>query len=240
MLIYLHIPKAAGSTLRTAIEPLYRSDEVYIVGDDIPSDERRFVDLSVHKKMKLKLLFGHIGYGWHVYLPPNKDYRYATILRNPIDRVYSLYLYIKRSPGHFLYDEVVDMSLIDFVNSGVHTNADNGMVRQLCGLDEAYNNRRHRLPYDDGLIPYGYITHKHLELAISNIMDFWIVDTVDRFDNVLRRMCESVGRGVPWFRIQNATPRSVKKPLTCEERIAVARHNTYDWELYETASRIWQ
>jgi hypothetical protein len=247
-LIFLHIPKAAGSTLRPILEGFFGDDEVFVIKDDIPGYRKQLFDMVPEDKRRLRLVFGHACYGWHTAFPEDHDVRYATILRNPSERVYSLFNYIKRSPMHFLGDEVRNMSLIEFVESGVHNNVDNGMVRQLCGLDRFYNEHGEREPYNDAIIPYGEITHEHLEIARRNLADCCIVGTVPMFNDFLRGICRMLGHKIPWFEVRNKTPNGQKRPLTCEERIVIARYNRFDWELYmmaqglanEIASRVWK
>jgi hypothetical protein len=59
---------------------------------------------------KSDILVGHLG-----LLPLNYNYEYFTILRDPLERLYSHYSNIKRSPGHYLH-HVVAGEKLDFEN----------------------------------------------------------------------------------------------------------------------------
>lgn len=234
--IYLHIPKAAGSTMRTILEGFFDEDRTFVVGDDIPGDEERFCDMPEDRRVGMQLVFGHINWGWHRVIPG--EVRYVTMLREPFQRIQSLYHYIVRSPGHFLYDEAHDMGMVEFIESGIHCNTDNGMVRQLCGIDRFYNPDGERNPYDDSCIPYGHITHEHFEMAVDNLRKCWLVGTTDGFDTFLKVLEHRIGKSAGWYRIKNRTPHSQKKPLTCNDRIAIATYNRFDRELYRIAKEL--
>jgi hypothetical protein len=53
------------------------------------------------------------------------------MLRNPVDRVASLYHYVKREPKHRHHELVQSVSLIEYVVSGINPETSNGMTRRL-------------------------------------------------------------------------------------------------------------
>ena len=233
MYIYIHIPKAAGSTLRNVIGPHFRESEKYIVRDDIPGDRKRFESMTDEQKMGIGLLFGHISYGWHNMVP--QRCRYMTVLRNPVERVPSLYWYIVRSPGHFLHREVRGMTLLQFIKSGVHAAADNGMVRQLCGQDRYFNSDGGREPYNDSIIPYGHVTRDHFILARNHLIRFWMLGIVDRFDQFVNEWKSKTGFQSNYNKHDNQTPSHQRRELSDDEYAAIIEYNRYDMDLYGIA-----
>ncbi|MFC3884152.1 sulfotransferase family 2 domain-containing protein [Bacillus songklensis] len=110
LLIYMHIPKTGGTTLKNIIKKQYHSKEVWfhMEKDMIPKlKEKRKID-------QLKCVGGHCWYGLHEYF--KRPYQYFTILRNPIDRIVSEYYYILRRPHHKAYPQVQNMSLMEFIH----------------------------------------------------------------------------------------------------------------------------
>jgi hypothetical protein len=71
-------------------------------------------------------------FGLHKFFP--QPCTYITILRDPVDRVISLYYFILRNPDNAVHNEVVskNMSLKDWVSSGITTLVNNNQTRFLC------------------------------------------------------------------------------------------------------------
>src|SRR4051812_42176522 len=95
LLIFTHIPKAAGSTLTSFLRTQYARDEVFEV-TPIPRPElpERMRSLP----SKTRLAYGHPTYG--LQQRPEPPCRYFTMLREPIGRVVSAYRYILANPAH--------------------------------------------------------------------------------------------------------------------------------------------
>ncbi len=100
-IIFLHIPKTAGTTLRnivyaqhgeTKVAPIYQ-DKWYI-------EIKEFSQLSDERKNQANVIMGHFFYGFHNKLSGNRPYRYATMLRNPIARCLSLYNHLNNKQAH--------------------------------------------------------------------------------------------------------------------------------------------
>jgi hypothetical protein len=160
--IFLHVPKACGTTFRVYLWQYIKPEHRIAIGDKIPQEMAALVKERKDIVPNLKMLFGHICHGWGDEL--ETPHRYYTILRNPVERVFSLYLYLARVKNGYIYKEVHGMSFGEFLLSGVTSTIDNAIVRQLCGLD-----RFRREPYHDMKIPYGEITEEHYLLARKNL-----------------------------------------------------------------------
>ena len=78
-IIYVHIPKTAGTTLNTIIERHYPPEKRFSLGPRAQEDVARFKALSAAERARIWMLNGHLAYGLHDYLPGPTAY--FTILR---------------------------------------------------------------------------------------------------------------------------------------------------------------
>jgi len=178
VIIFTHIPRTAGTSLRLVIERNYKPERILqVYGDAIP---RAAEFVAAQNLNNIQVVRGHIGFGVHEVLPEG-EHEYITLLRHPYDRLVSLYRYILRDKGHFAHRQVVDMPFRKFVSSGVTAETDNGMVRQLCGIEE-YQQK----PYADYKVPFGTCGPEQLELALKNLEEHYtIVGIQERFGKFL-------------------------------------------------------
>src|SRR5205814_3759067 len=91
--LFMHIPKTAGSAFRRAISANYRESEIAYVYPTRPgflvSDLR---ELPLEQRRAFRLVVGHFQFGVHEALP--QDAQYITIVREPSTRVLSQYAYL--------------------------------------------------------------------------------------------------------------------------------------------------
>ena len=182
LMIFLHIPKTAGTTLsriiriKTGLWPMGNllNHSLTFGHYQINPIEKRLEyieSLPEKQQRRIKLFQGHFGFGVHHQLP--KPNFYVTILRDPIERVISSYYQLRRGrPEDAL---AKDMSFEEFVNSGADFGrflVDNGQVRSIIGTDGN----------PDGS-PFDSLGPEHLEKAKQNIAKhFAFVGLSERFD----------------------------------------------------------
>lgn len=239
-LIFLHIPKAAGTTLNKIIDRQFKGNAIFAnnkvvrseLGDDwkkhdpIHREEiakKHLQSLSSEEKKSIKLLRGHMEFGWHSYF--ENSCTYITFLRNPIERVISQYYYIKRLKGHKLEQIISDenLSLSDFVERGLSVVTDNGMTRKIAGLSDNVGFQQ----YDRGL----------LDVAKQNIeKHFKFVGISEHFDESLMILGDVLGWKNLHYYNRNVTVNRTKA-LTIEqsEIDKVKKHVDLDLELYDFA-----
>lgn len=129
-LIFIHLPKAAGTTLAHLIEAEFGDGEVYVT--NLAEREAGFATLPETEKRQTRLLTGHMGFGLHQTLP--QEAVYVTLLRHPVKRVVSHYYFEQREPASSLRGVMAaGMTLAEYV---VHQHAykrDNLQTRVLAG-----------------------------------------------------------------------------------------------------------
>ena len=91
LLIYLHIPKTGGTTLRDIIQYQYKSNKILTI-PTLSESKDIINNLSLDREKQLDIIQGHLQYGIHKKL--NRNIKYFTMLRDPIKRILSTYYYI--------------------------------------------------------------------------------------------------------------------------------------------------
>lgn len=225
-LIFLHIPKAAGSTLHPVLERHYSKRIRYTVqtGQTI----EQFKDLSATELQHIRLLKGHMPFGLHTYLEGRS--RYITLLRHPAERVVSYYYFVKRRPRHYLHHHIATgMPLAEFASAGLSGEMDNGQVRLLSGHDQD--------------IPSGECSHELLDTAKRNIeQHFAVAGLTERFDESLALMSIVLGwNWTPYYLNRNVTQdKPDAKQIDPLALKAIEQANPLDFELYDWATRRFQ
>ncbi|MEH7237275.1 sulfotransferase family 2 domain-containing protein [Bacillus sp. JJ1562] len=208
LLIYLHIPKTAGSTLKHIIRKQYRSGEVWF------QTRNQMVPVlgTADKANELKCVGGHYWFGIHQQF--NKPYKYITMLRHPIDRIASEYYYILGRPNHQAYSKVKTMSFMEFIDH-FPLKSSNQQTRRISGL----------------------IQQPELQLAKKNIQnDFIVVGVSEMFDESVFLMKEACNWGDISFTSVNVTknrPTLADIPKDVVEKLN--EENKLDLELYNFA-----
>ena len=179
----------------------------------------------------LGAVFGHQCGGWHSLLAQGQPHAYITMLREPVERVLSLYSHCRLSE-HYLGPALAGKDIAYFLTSGVSATGDNGMVRQLCGRDEFYQKPGHEMK-----IPVGQVTRADLEAAKRNLRACAVVGVSEQFPAFMAAMRHRFGWRSTHWRNENVTrwPRLRRGDLDGRQRQAVEQATALDRELYEFA-----
>jgi Galactose-3-O-sulfotransferase len=223
-LIFLHIPKTAGTTLNRIIDREYGPSTVFSTyGPRSREVMTEFIEMSEAQRSSIRVLRGHEFFGTHEFFRP--PVTYFTVLRDPVDRIVSHYHYVRRSPQHRFHRTVTsqNMSLKDYVCCMTAKELNNGQARLLSGqkLDEHFD--------------FGQCSDELLEIAKKNLeKHFTLVGLTERFDETLILLKRSLGwRRFPVYIKKNVTQnRPLKDSLSTEVLNAIKRYNELDIELY--------
>ncbi|MCQ6274865.1 sulfotransferase family 2 domain-containing protein [Bacillus sp. V3B] len=208
VVLFLHIPKTAGSTLKSILDNQYTSLERM---DYYGGDFSKFINAAKNNP-NLKCINGHFRFGIHKRI--QKPFCYVTMLRHPIERVLSTYYYIKR-PNHTKNNMVKNMSIEDFVASKEAWA--NHMVSNL------------QTTYVSGSTP------PNLEVAKKNLEQYFdVVGITEMFDQSLFLMKKSFG----WKNIDYKSENITKNRPTINEHSKevidlITQKNQLDLKLYK-------
>lgn len=230
--IFLHVPRTGGTTVRLVAEANLPEGQILpIYGKDIEHPEQVIQRLHEPTRRALKLVRGHISFGIHEHLTWATCF-YFTLVRNPVERVWSLWNYAKRHRTHHLYEELNRLGTLgNAVESGVSTEFNDGMCRQLSGLDGPFPQQA----YAKGKLPYGDASEAHC--ALLGRLDFKqiSVGTTEYFDAFLYVLCETMGWSNREHTKANAGPPFEESQLSPGDIEVVKEFNRYDMGIWEYA-----
>lgn len=215
---FLHIPKAAGSSLISMLETAFGKKYLglnYNQGLNILKNQKL---LNFIKFFKYKILSCHANYGITNKIPGN--WRYFTFLRSPEMRISSHFYYVLQEPSHYLHKQVVQqkMSLYDYVSSGISKELDNGQVRVIAN----YN----------GASP---VNEQHFKIALQNIKkDFEFVGIQENFKLDVQKLFAKLQTNTPKIIKTNVT--KIRNDPTQKEINQILEVNKFDFLLWKIFS----
>ena len=225
LLIFLHIPKNAGTTLVHVIRRQYPKQTVFWFSYDRPELISEFEAMDEKERGELLCLGGHIPFGIHEEF---KDIpaTYITMLRDPVARFISEYGQLLRVPriGSWKPPEERLESLGDFLDYRIETNAMDVQTRFISGY----------MPPPGALPPFEPLPEDALVRAKDNLRkNFLVTGITQRFDESLLLM----KRRLDWkshifYARQNTAPQVASYsdiPTELLERII--EHTRIDSEL---------
>jgi hypothetical protein len=234
-LIFLHVPKTAGTTLKTILSRQYGPDEIAKCYYDKPDKTlkgqlEKILSLSKSQADRIKIVMGHMGFGLHEHLA--WPCTYFTVLRDPIDRAISSYYQTRRAKFDKLRHDAQRLNLRDFVSSGLLKAMDNGQTRLLSGaaLNEDLLGKE---------VEYGACTEEMLQQAKNNLDDFAAVGISERFDESLMLLMQVFGWSKPYYVKSNVgRNKTARNELSRDTLTCLERHNELDLQLYEHATHV--
>jgi hypothetical protein len=215
MLVFVHIPKTAGTTLHKVISHQYPGREILIRHD---ADGRVSEAIPAGQGKPPAVVMGHLSVGLHRYHP---GVRYITCLREPVARLVSHYHHGLNDPSHYLHEAIRrdGLDLAAYAASGLSGELSNGMTRMLAGVEDFHG---------------AVVDRTVLELAKRNIDDhFDAVLLSERFDEGLLLLARQMGWKTPWYLRRKVGKYSAAAAMPdAETRRRVEEVNAFDIELH--------
>lgn len=222
-IVFIHIPKAGGMTIYSAIRSIYKPSEIHKINPAAESLEK-YKQLSVARKKNLKVIYGHMDYQIHKFMPSNS--RYFTMMRNPIERVISHYYYVKRTANNPLNELAKRSTLEDWITR--------------CGLIEMNNGQTRRLSGYNDPEELSECSEERLNQAKCTIQQqFSLVGITERFDESSRLLKQLFNWPIESVRPTNVSPhRPNIKEIPTQTIQLIKKFNALDIELYEYSAQL--
>jgi hypothetical protein len=125
ILIFLHIPKTAGTSFNHILRDIY-GKSFYRVKPGGKWRKAKRLPVST------RCVTGHMPYGIHKKWKL-EDFQYVTLLRYPVDRIISLWWFARKNTRIRYHRRARKLNLAQFSKCRVISELDNGMVRRLSG-----------------------------------------------------------------------------------------------------------
>lgn len=216
--IFVHIPKTAGSTLRTLITANYAPDHILNLHGN-PKEILVTAAAHIGKTAPYRLIQGHTPYGTHRFLGLRAA-RYFTFLRDPVDRFLSDVAHTVRHAHHSFHQVIAnpDLSRDERISKA---------------LDINYY-RNNMTQFVSGSFTTEVISMTHLGIAIDNLWNSEFVGITEKFDISLLIMAKKLGWKIIVPQKSNVRPDQ-EEPLTPERRASLEKALAYDRMLYAVA-----
>ncbi|NGM20871.1 sulfotransferase family protein [Roseomonas stagni] len=183
--VFLHVPKTAGSSLRTVLSRQYGARHVLYFdlgsGDPRPMPEVAKAVRAGMAGREIRLVTGHQFLGLHQAL--REPCHYFTLLRDPVERALSEYFYAFTYPHHAQRDAILSgaLSPLDYLTAQGRGDT---QARQIAGRT----------------------TRPVLEAALANLDGAVLVAGIaEAFDRSLLLMARRLGWAPPLYIARNVT-----------------------------------
>jgi len=228
-LVFMHIPKAGGSTLDNIIPPNYPINGVIHINH--PSLVRNPAALFKDHRGFPKAVMGHYKFGSVVYQFADGPFVHITMLREPVSRLISYYNYLLTSTTHGGNRRVRDVTFEQYVESLRNVECHNGQSSRVSGL----MGRRFLKKAD--------LRSEMLDLARENLeRRFTFFGLTEQYGEFLLTCRRILGWEDLYYSSKKVTPKShpnrvIRSELSDSVLERVRELNAVDIELYAWAKK---
>jgi len=237
-IVFVHLPKTAGWTLRATLRYKYPSRTLFLYNTPDPLETIQAVPLT--DRREARVVSGHVPVGIDRHIP--QPCEYITLLREPVERVVSTYHYVRTHPKHrFPHRDGLahsGMGLEEFVRVGQDPALENLQTRLLSGKEwgevrELGPGRREWLAPELG--------PEDLEAAKRNLDRFLVVGLTERFDETFILVRRALGWKLPMYETHNVAKAPERREPPSQAALELIRErNRMDLELYDHAGRLFR
>lgn len=208
--LHLHVPRTGGISVGRALTAALGTREI------VRTHKRSDLAAAIERGADIGLVSGHYPWGLHELLP---DHVYFIVVRDPVERVLSLYNFVRSVPVHPRHKLFSAHTLEDLLKRPMLRRFfSNGQVRQIGAW------QRGAEPLGPPVMARAW---EHL------CQDDVVVTLTDRIDDGLLRLGQRIGMPIPPHRkSMNSAPRTSIATSVLED---IRSLNELDAELYRRA-----
>jgi hypothetical protein len=229
-IVFVHIPKAGGSSVRNFIKS--QVDKEYIFPEASLHHFPRYENLHVEGP---KLFMSHLGFDF--VKAANADA--FVLMRHPVERLLSLYSYAVHPGGNvpIIDPELVkDLTLDEFFMTSrpaIRMNIDNAQLWQLAS---GYSSRHRELR-----IANGATMERLIQQAKANLECSTVVGTLENMPDFYKAIGQYFGKNdlAPQASVSNISEKRVRwTDLSADQKIMVEACVSCEWQVYDHAKAL--
>jgi hypothetical protein len=222
-IIFLHLPKTAGTTLNRLIEWEYPLSAMYSIDPVLFEwSAAHLRKLPLARLRKTRMFKGHMLFGLHEILPQPSTY--ITVLRDPVERVLSAFYFMRSYRLHPLYWKLrrEKWTIEEFVQRSTR---DNVQCKIIAGAD-------YHAPCTEAI----------LEKASHHLNEhFSVIGLSERFEESLALMKLRFGWQLKSYSSFNVTRSRPKRgDLSSTTLDLISDRNRFDVALYQHAAMLFE
>lgn len=221
--MFLHVPKTAGTTLVGVIEREYGVERIArVYGGEFGIPVEELLGWPARRRRAVRAVVGHLPYGVAEHLPGRSVY--ATLLRDPVDRIVSHFSYALTQPS------LVSLHDIDPAHPSLEQHVTGSPLRHLV------NDAQTGLIGGDVSLRAVEPGERELERAMERLDRHVVFGVQERFDESLLHLARTFGWDLPVYTTVNVTsPRPAIEAVAPATRAVIEEHNALDRRLYDHA-----
>lgn len=220
---FLHIPKAAGTTVRSILRRNFPRNALVELDSNYLTHEQQIKSGMRRCDTNLRIVTGHCAFGIHRYI--NATLPYFTFVRHPFERIRSHYCYILDEPRHYHHSTLVANKLTfeEFLADTNSPELFNQQTRLIEGCSTSPRN----------------VSEETFQRALDNLRNhFVLVGVAERFNESLVALKIVLDlHDIRYFPV-NVGVRTTTVPLTEAAKRMIQATNEYDIRLFDAANRM--
>ena len=243
MLIFLHLPKTGGSSLREFLKAkcghekyyeIYWNEAAGLRGKDYLN---KFIALPREERDRFDLILGHFPYGLHRFL--SRPCVYVTLLRNPLERFCSFYQQLINEHHRAHEFSVKNYSIENFLKNWKNRESASAQA-EIYFSDMVFNTLQRK----DNEVEWDEAAEAQDPQALQKKLrdQFTLVGLMERLDDFVFMLCRMMGwpPGTLGYENKNPGRLSAGQMLSPEQVDQANKILSTEWALYRLAEEIFQ